>query len=246
MRTSLQHMRLAASQKAEADDAAGSAAAGDGSSSSRPLSVRANMLYNTIGSLSYQLCLWLTTMLVVLLSDGYGNAGTLAFAMTIGNMMSGIGTYDMRTYQVSDVRYEHTQGEYVGFRLVTLAIGIAITTAYATITSPDTVTLATTIAYVLFKTDESFADVLYGVEQVSERMDFIGRSETCVARSFLRRSLPRYDALEAYSRQSSRCYPQGLPSPSCTTSRMRDGLRQYARRSPGRRRYACSWNASRW
>lgn len=142
-----------------------------------PLSVRANMLYNTIGSLSYQLCLWMTTMLVVLLSDGYGNAGTLAFAMTIGNMMSGIGTYDMRTYQVSDVRHEHTQGEYVGFRLVTLAIGIAITTAYATVTSPDTATLAATIAYVLFKTDESFADVLYGVEQVAGRMDFIGKSE---------------------------------------------------------------------
>lgn len=172
-----QHQRgKEAVQGTKADDAAGSAA-GDCNDITQPLSVRANMLYNTIGSLSYQLCLWLTTMLVVLLSDDYGNAGMLAFAMTIGNMMSGIGTYDMRTYQVSDVRHEYTQGEYVGFRLVTLAIGIAVTIAYATITSPDVATLAATIAYVLFKTDESFADVLYGVEQIAGRMDFIGKSE---------------------------------------------------------------------
>ena len=172
-----QHQRgKEAVQGTKADDAAGSAA-GDCNGVTQPLSVRANMLYNAIGSLSYQLCLWLTTMLVVLLSDDYGNAGMLAFAMTIGNMMSGIGTYDMRTYQVSDVRHEYTQGEYVGFRLVTLAIGIAVTIAYATITSPDVATLAATIAYVLFKTDESFADVLYGVEQIAERMDFIGKSE---------------------------------------------------------------------
>lgn len=172
-----QHQRgKEAVQGTKADDAAGSAA-GDCNDITQPLSVRANMLYNAIGSLSYQLCLWLTTMLVVLLSDDYGNAGMLAFAMTIGNMMSGIGTYDMRTYQVSDVRHEYTQGEYVGFRLVTLAIGIAVTIAYATITSPDVATLAATIAYILFKTDESFADVLYGVEQVAGRMDFIGKSE---------------------------------------------------------------------
>ena len=176
MRISRHQRGKEAVQGTKADDAAGSAA-GDCNDITQPLSVRANMLYNAIGSLSYQLCLWLTTMLVVLLSDDYGNAGMLAFAMTIGNMMSGIGTYDMRTYQVSDVRHEYTQGEYVGFRLVTLAIGIAVTIAYATITSPDVATLAATIAYVLFKTDESFADVLYGVEQIAERMDFIGKSE---------------------------------------------------------------------
>jgi O-antigen/teichoic acid export membrane protein len=176
MRSQQYKQRKEAAQEAKADDVAGSAA-DNGNGVTQPLSVRANMLYNVIGSLSYQLCLWLTTMLVVMLSDGYGNAGMLAFAMTIGNMMSGIGTYDMRTYQVSDVRHEYTQGEYVGFRLVTLAIGIAVTIAYATFTSPDAATLAATIAYILFKTDESFADVLYGVEQIAGRMDFIGKSE---------------------------------------------------------------------
>lgn len=176
MRSQQYKQQKEATQEAKANDVAGSAA-GNRNGVTQPLSVRVNMLYNVIGSLSYQLCLWLTTMLVVMLSDGYGNAGMLAFAMTIGNMMSGIGTYDMRTYQVSDVRHEYTQGEYVGFRLVTLAIGIAVTIAYATFTSPDAATLAATIAYILFKTDESFADVLYGVEQIAGRMDFIGKSE---------------------------------------------------------------------
>lgn len=161
----------------DADATGAGAMAGACDARRRPLSVRANMAYNTAGSLAYQLCLWLTTMAAVLLSDTYEGAGELAFAMSVGNMMSAIGTYDMRTYQVSDTTHAHTQREYVGFRIVTVAIGAALTTAYAALTSPDAQTLAATIAFIAFKADEAFDDVLYGVEQASGRMDYVGRSE---------------------------------------------------------------------
>ena len=72
-------------------------------------SIRRNMLFNTIGSLTYQGCLWITTVIVVILSDSYRASGILSFAMTIGNMFSAIGTYSMRTYQVSDVKGKYSQ-----------------------------------------------------------------------------------------------------------------------------------------
>lgn len=72
-------------------------------------SIRRNMLFNTIGSLTYQGCLWITTVIVVILSDSYSASGILSFAMTIGNMFSAIGTYSMRTYQVSDVKGKYSQ-----------------------------------------------------------------------------------------------------------------------------------------
>ena len=142
-----------------------------------PLNIKKNMLYNTIGSLTYQGCLWITTVLVVILSDGYSDSGILSFAMTIGNMFTAVGTYSMRTYQVSDIKGKYSQRNYVAFRLITLLIGLIVIGIYSVAVSPDSLTLIAVFAYLLFKIDESFCDVLYGVDQRGERMDYIGISQ---------------------------------------------------------------------
>lgn len=142
-----------------------------------PLDIKKNMLYNTIGSLTYQGCLWITTVLVVILSNGYSDSGILSFAMSIGNMFSAIGTYSMRTYQVSDVKNKYSQSTYVGFRILTLAIGMVALSIYSFFVSPDSSTYIAVLVYLLFKIDESFCDVLYGVDQRGERMDYIGISQ---------------------------------------------------------------------
>lgn len=143
----------------------------------KPLDIKKNMLYNTIGSLTYQGCLWITTVLVVILSSGYSDSGILSFAMTIGNMFTAVGTYNMRTYQVSDIKGKYSQRNYVGFRLLTLVIGVIVLGIYSIAVSPDSQTLIAVFAYLLFKVDESFCDVLYGVDQRGERMDYIGISQ---------------------------------------------------------------------
>lgn len=143
----------------------------------KPLDIKRNMLYNTIGSLTYQGCLWITTVLVVILSNGYSDSGVLSFAMSIGNMFTAIGTYSMRTYQVSDIRGEYSQQNYVGFRLLTLALGVVALSIYSLFVSPDSGTYIAVLAYLLFKVDEAFCDVLYGVDQRGERMDYIGISQ---------------------------------------------------------------------
>ncbi|RRF91545.1 MAG: hypothetical protein DUD31_08975 [Coriobacteriaceae bacterium] len=143
----------------------------------KPLDIKKNMLYNTIGSLTYQGCLWITTVLVVILSSGYSDSGVLSFAMTIGNMFTAVGTYNMRTYQVSDIKGKYSQRNYVGFRMLTLIIGVILLGIYSIVVSPDSLTLIAVFAYLLFKVDESFCDVLYGVDQRGERMDYIGISQ---------------------------------------------------------------------
>jgi len=142
-----------------------------------PLSVKRNILFNTVGSLTYQGCLWLTTVLVVTLSSGYTGSGVLALAMTVGNMFNPIATYSMRTFQVSDVKGTYSQGCYVGFRLVTTVIGLAFIIPYAIVVGGSPATTITILLYMLFKIDEAFADVLYGVDQRGERMDYIGISQ---------------------------------------------------------------------
>lgn len=150
----------------------------------RPLTLRANALWNAIGCLFYLGCQWLTTVLVVRLSSSYENSGALAFAMANGIIFASIGLYKIRTFQVSDLNKEYSAGDYVGFRFVSIALGLLWSAIYLPLScGNDFQLLSASLAYLLFKADEVFSDVLYGVDQRAYRMDFIGKSQ--IMRGFL-------------------------------------------------------------
>lgn len=130
----------------------------------------ANMLWNTVGSLTYLGCQWLITVLVARLSSSFDNAGTLSFAMSIGNLFTPFALYRMRTYQVSDVKGEHTTGEYLAFRIVTCAIAFIGCSLYAWITSP-VAYMPAIVIYLLYKVVELVIDVLHGLDQKFDRLD---------------------------------------------------------------------------
>ena len=143
-----------------------------------PLSLRANTLWNAFGCLFYLGCQWLTSVLVVRLSTGYENSGALAFAMANGIIFASIGLYKIRTFQVSDLRHEYANGDYVGFRFVTILAGLLWSAVYLPLSAgSNTEFLAASAAYLVFKSDEVFSDVLYGVDQAGGRMDYIGKSQ---------------------------------------------------------------------
>ena len=85
-------------------------------------------------------------------------------------MFNPIATYSMRTFQVSDVKGTYPQSSYAGFRLVTTVLGLAFIIPYAIVVGGDQATTITILLYMLFKIDEAFVDVLYGVDQRGERM----------------------------------------------------------------------------
>jgi len=70
-----------------------------------PLSLKANMLWNSAGSLTYLACQWLVTVLVVRLTSGYDAAGLLSLAMSVTGIFGTFATYKMNTYQISDVHH---------------------------------------------------------------------------------------------------------------------------------------------
>lgn len=146
-------------------------------SSIAPLSARENTLWNAFGCLFYLGCQWLTAVLVVLLSSGYENSGILAYAMSIGNMFASISLYKIRTYQVSDINNRFSSGNYVALRLFTIFASLLLSSTYLAIVTNSTRMIVATLVYLLFKADETFSDVLYGIEQKNGRMDYIGRSQ---------------------------------------------------------------------
>ena len=89
------------------------------------LSLKKNMLYNTIGTSIYLGLQWLITILVVRAS-GYEDAGILSLAMSISNTIYAISSFGMRGYQSSDIKEEFDNYTYVLSRIITCLIGIII------------------------------------------------------------------------------------------------------------------------
>lgn len=142
----------------------------------KPLSLKCNSLFNFIGCLVYQGCQWIVTVLVVYLS-GYEASGVLAYAMAIGNIFLPIATFNLRTFQVSDINEACTTGEYLLFRAITIICAFFLVIPYAFFTTTDKALLIPILPYLFFKADESLCDALSGVHQRGQRMDYIGISQ---------------------------------------------------------------------
>lgn len=146
-------------------------------SKTEPLTLKANTLWNAIGCFFYLGCQWLITVLVVTLSQGYANSGALAFAMSTGIIFASIALYKIRTFQVSDLDNEYSGQNYIAFRLITIASGAAFCLVYLSLTANSESYMGVSLLYLIFKADETFSDVLYGIEQRHNRMDYIGKSQ---------------------------------------------------------------------
>ncbi|MCR2034181.1 lipopolysaccharide biosynthesis protein [Adlercreutzia mucosicola] len=140
-----------------------------------PLSARANMLWNSAGSIVYLACQWMVTILVVRLSSSYDAAGLLSLAMSVVGTFATFANYKMGTYQVSDIKRENSTTEYLGFRLITLGMAFVGCMAYALITCP-LGSLLPIVLYFIFKAVGLVIDILHGLDQLNRRMDFIGKS----------------------------------------------------------------------
>lgn len=139
------------------------------------LSIKANMFWNSFGSIVYLGCQWLITILVVRLSIGYEDAGALALGMAVSNVFSPIGYFKVRTYQVSDIDNRFSSGDYIGMRIITVAMSILVMLVYgfATCSFAD---LPIVFSYGIFSCGPIIVDVYHGIDQKHMRMDLIGKS----------------------------------------------------------------------
>ena len=77
-------------------------------------------LQNVFGNVIYLAAQWWMTIIVAKMSTGYSDAGTLALAITVTNIIYLIASYGMRSFQVSDVNNVYSHKEYVVSRYATI------------------------------------------------------------------------------------------------------------------------------
>ena len=146
-------------------------------SNAKRLSVSKNALYNTIGTVLFCFCQWITSGVLVyrLSPEGMAesNAGLLQLAITTTNIFFAISCYNMRTYQISDTKNEYSYGDYIGVRIVTSVIASVLCVAYAIAWGFSFKAILCTTLYMFFKLNETFSDALHGIDQKNYRMDYI-------------------------------------------------------------------------
>lgn len=144
-------------------------------SGNRVLTIKQNMLWNSVGSLCNLGCQWLISVLIVRLSAGYDAAGIYSLAVSLYNIFGSIAQYRMYTYQVSDVNGENTVGEYLALRCITSTSALLLCTVYGVLTCSASA-WASIILYAVYKTVTLVIDVFHACDQRHHRMDLIGIS----------------------------------------------------------------------
>lgn len=143
--------------------------------STEGLSTGKNIIWNSAGSMTRLACNWLITVLVVRLSDGFDAGGLLSLAMSVANLVAPFADFRLRTIQVTDVKDEHTSGEYIGMRIMTTLSAYLVGIVYALLTC-NTSSMPVVALYLVQALSVSFIDGSHAICQRHSRMDYIGIS----------------------------------------------------------------------
>lgn len=138
------------------------------------MDMKKNILWNTIGSIFYSGCQWLISIVVVWMMS-YETAGYLGLAMTTSSSFSAISLFNVRNFQVSDVKEEYNSRQYVGSRILTCITAMFCCSVYAGLKN-DRYQALCIDAFMVIRLVEALCDVLHGVNQKFDRYDYIGKS----------------------------------------------------------------------
>lgn len=140
-------------------------------------SVQQNMIYNTVGSLVYYFCQWVMTVLIVRMS-GFEDAGILSLAMSVTAAPAIVGLFNIRSYQVSDLKGQYSDAVYVRSRVYTNLLSFVVCLFVVIVNGYPLKKAAVILMFMCFKMAEGAADVYYGIDQKKERLDYAGISLT--------------------------------------------------------------------
>lgn len=139
------------------------------------ISIKASVIWNSMGSMVYLISQWLISVLVVRVS-GVEVAGNLTLAMSINNVFYSIAMQGIRNYQVSDTNEKYKAGTYVYSRIFSCIVTFLMCVVYCNVIQYNAEQKECIIAYCLFKISEALYDVYAGICQKEWRMDYIGKS----------------------------------------------------------------------
>lgn len=139
------------------------------------LSWRANFVWALAGNIIYAACQWGMIVALAKLGNSF-MVGQFSLGLAIATPVLMFTNLQLRSVQATDAKRRRSFGDYLGLRVITTLIALA---AIATITSLGTYERDTAIvilAVALMKAIESFSDIFYGLFQLNDHLDQVGKS----------------------------------------------------------------------
>ena len=127
-----------------------------------------NTVRNTVGTVLYYCCQWLTTVFVVRLA-GYDVSGTFSLVISYANIFGFLSLYNLRNYQLSDVTHRFQPAQYSTAYLSTSVFALALFLAILPFCGFDSYTILCCLAYMLFKYCETTMHYLFTYYQLQNR-----------------------------------------------------------------------------
>ncbi len=132
--------------------------------------LKKSAIWNLISSVEYSLQS-AVLLLIITRVNGLYDAGVFTIAYTLTQMMATIGSYGMRSFQVSDIKKEYSFGTYLSSRILSIIAMIIICMTYAVYQGYDSNKLFIIAMLCGYRIVDDFEDVFHGEMQKSMRLD---------------------------------------------------------------------------
>lgn len=132
------------------------------------------VIWNLISSVEYSLQS-AVLMLVITRCCGLMDAGIFAIAYSVTQMMATIGSYGMRSFQVSDAKKEYSFATYFTSRIVSVVAMVIICMSYAVLQNYDTQKMIMVALWCGYRIVEDIEDVFHGEMQKVLRLDIAAK-----------------------------------------------------------------------
>lgn len=136
---------------------------------------RKNFIWNTLGAglNAFHSPLFLMIVSRVL---GIRTAGFFTLAFTTSLLLSNIGLFNVRSYQITDYNRSHSDEVYLNARIVTSVLMVLSVLAYSLTKISDPSLFAVILLLGLWRVPEVLSDVMHGTLQMNHRLDLAGKS----------------------------------------------------------------------
>lgn len=134
-----------------------------------------NFLWNMIGSGVFAAVSMLLSFFIIRVM-GEDIGGVFSIAITLSQMFAYIAYFEMRTYQVTDVRRRFTFAEYHGAKLVLCILMMVICTGYVAYKGYEPQKLIVILLMCVYRMIDGYADLYEGTFQQEGRLDLTGKS----------------------------------------------------------------------
>lgn len=138
-------------------------------------SEKSKYMWFTLGSFAFALS---TLLMTVIMSRAMGEVlgGMFSFGLSLAQWLSTIAYFELRTYQVTDVKNEYAFKDYFTVKIILCISAFLINVIYALVNGYENIKIGIIILIAFYKILEAFAEVFDGEFQKQMRVDAAGKS----------------------------------------------------------------------